>query len=29
VLVPVQAPYVRLLAGKIEIEPIAGLFESE
>jgi 16S rRNA processing protein RimM len=29
VLVPVQAPYVRLLTGKIEIEPIAGLFESE
>jgi 16S rRNA processing protein RimM len=27
VLVPVQAPYVRLLAGKIEIEPIAGLFD--
>jgi 16S rRNA processing protein RimM len=27
VLVPVQAPYVRLLEGRIEIEPIAGLFE--
>jgi 16S rRNA processing protein RimM len=29
VLVPVQAPYVRLLEGRIEIEPIAGLFDSE
>jgi 16S rRNA processing protein RimM len=27
VLVPLQAPYVRLLEGAIEIEPIAGLFE--
>jgi 16S rRNA processing protein RimM len=27
VLVPLQAPYVHLLEGKIEIEPIAGLFD--
>ena len=27
VLVPLQAPYVRILEGHIEIEPISGLFE--
>ncbi len=28
VLVPLQAPYVQLLEGKIEIEPITGLFDA-
>ncbi len=28
VLVPLQAPYVRLLEDKIEIEPIGGLFDA-
>jgi 16S rRNA processing protein RimM len=28
VLVPLQAPYVQILEGKIEIEPITGLFDA-
>ncbi len=28
VLVPLQAPYVRILEGHIEIEPISGLFDA-
>jgi 16S rRNA processing protein RimM len=28
VLVPLQAPYVQILEGKIEIEPISGLFDA-
>ncbi len=29
VLVPLQAPYVRVLEGKLEIDPIPGLFDDE
>jgi 16S rRNA processing protein RimM len=28
-LVPLQAPYVRVLEGKLEIDPIPGLFDDE
>lgn len=28
ILVPLQAPYVQILEGKIEIEPITGLFDT-